>query len=352
MDRVLQRTVRAVRSTNRKRAKLQDHEQKGQSWSNFQQRNRLVRANGANIKAARLNRATDWAAGRLAPRRDVGEQAETYGALPIYDIQSPTLNAKDIPKWFPIVEGDRVVVMTGRDRGKIGEVTEVLKDRGQLRVKGANVVDVIVPKWMTREEEQGGQQLSAVPRPMSINDVRLVYPLPDPTTGIPRDVIIDRLINANWAYDKLKREWTQGDRVIPGTNTIIPWPETIEDEPEDYDIDTLRNTVEIETFRPWLLAPPMPLSVIDELRGKYSRFRTRHEHEYLEKKGAEDAKVERRKGLIAGMRTPLQELGEARRRKREVEERELSEGQLAAIGRVIAGEQARAVGSLRGPRSV
>ncbi|KAK5149367.1 hypothetical protein LTS14_010975, partial [Recurvomyces mirabilis] len=277
MQKVVQRTVRAERVVNRKRAKRIDHADKGESWGRFQQRNRLVRANGANIKNARLNRAEDWALGSLAPRRDVGEKAKNYGAMTIYDINATDLNKKDQPKWIPYSEGDRVVVMTGRFKGKIGEVTETSEKQGTVRVKGVNVTDVIIPEWMNREDKTTGD-LNAVPLPLRLEDVRLVYPLPDPVTGVPRDVIIDRLIHMNYTFDKTKKEWTKGDRVIPGTNTMIPWPETVPEETPDHDDDTLRITVEEQTFRPFLLSPPMPLSVIDELRNRYSKFRTRHEY--------------------------------------------------------------------------
>ena len=46
------------------------------------------------------------------------------------------------------------------------------------------------------------------------------------------------------------------------------------------DGDTLRFEVEEKTWTPTLLRSPMPDGVIDELRNKYSRFRTRHEPAY------------------------------------------------------------------------
>ncbi|HEX6141864.1 MAG TPA: 50S ribosomal protein L24, partial [Geminicoccaceae bacterium] len=43
-------------------------------------------------------------------------------------------------KKFKIKKGDRVVVTTGRDRGKQGEVLRVLRDEDRLVVQGVNVV--------------------------------------------------------------------------------------------------------------------------------------------------------------------------------------------------------------------
>jgi len=246
-----------------------------------------------------------------------------------------------------LAEGDRVVVVRGRDMGKIGEVTDVFREKGAVTVKGVNVIDVFVPEWLRQEEGLETTEIQAHARALPAADVKLVYPLPDPETDIPRDVIIDRLVLVNRRYDKDKREWDDGHRLIPGTDTVIPWPEKSEPQHEANPDDTLRITSEHQTFRPFLLHPPMPSSVLDELRNKYSKFRTRHDWEYIQQKNQEDAKMGKRKELIKGMRTPLQELAELRRRQREVREKELSEQQLVKIGEVIAQERAKAVGAVR-----
>ena len=41
---------------------------------------------------------------------------------------------------FKIKKGDRVVVTTGRDKGKTGEVLEVLRSESRVRVQGCNMV--------------------------------------------------------------------------------------------------------------------------------------------------------------------------------------------------------------------
>jgi large subunit ribosomal protein L24 len=49
------------------------------------------------------------------------------------------------------------------------------------------------------------------------------------------------------------------------------------------------------------------MSVIDELRGKYSRFRTRHSDEYIAEQLAKDEMMEVKKKAIALTQTPTQE---------------------------------------------
>ena len=41
---------------------------------------------------------------------------------------------------FKIKKGDQVVVLTGRDKGKKGEVLEVLRSESRIRVQGVNMV--------------------------------------------------------------------------------------------------------------------------------------------------------------------------------------------------------------------
>lgn len=347
MQKVVQRTQRAERAAAKKWKLKREHKERGESWERFQQLRQGQAYTNRNIRNARQARQEDWATGPLAPRRDVGDKKDTYGAMDMYNYQMPELDPKIRPKWLHIAEGDRVVVIRGREKGKIGTVDDVSKERASVRVKGVNVVDLTILAWMQQEENMEATTLHSMARPISIHDVRLVYPLPDPETGIPRDVIIDRLVNINYEFDKVKKEWTQGDRLIPGTNTLIPWPEKVDPVPDYYEEDTLRMTVDEQTFRPFLLHPPMPLSVIDELRNKFSKFRTRHDYDYVERKEAEDLRTEKRKDLAKGMRTPLQELAEVRRKKREEEmQKDLSDDQLAKIGEVIAAERAKATKAL------
>lgn len=287
-----------------------------------------------------MNRRIDWESGTLAPRRDVGDKTKTYGAQSLYNMVMPDKDPEFHLKWSHIAEGDRVVITRGRDKGKIGVVGEVSLDKAAVQVRDLNMLDIHLPAWL-KQQNSDDRDIFSHAQLMSIEDVKLVYPLPDPDTGIPRDVIVDRLQCVNRRFDKNKREWDEGDRVIPGTNTIIPWPEKADPQYEDNEVDTLRISVEEQTFRPFLIRPPMPLSVVDELRNKYSRFRTRHDYDFRMEKELEDTKEEERKGLIKTMRTPLQELADFKAAQKQQESRELTDAQLAKIGEVMAQEQAR-----------
>jgi len=96
------------------------------------------------------------------------------------------------------------------------------------------------------------------------------------------------------------------------------------------------------THRPYLLQPPMPPTVIDELRNKYGTFRKRHEDWYIQRKEAEDRAELHKKTLARLVSTPTMELGEKTRRERLAKDSHLTEDQLASIGQVIAHERRNA----------
>jgi len=173
------------------------------------------------------------------------------------------------------------------------------------------------------------------PARMPISSVRLVHPLPDPKTGVFRDVIIRELKAVGILHDRPTRRVTFG-RVVPGENVRIPWPK-IEPKPRpEYEIDTKRFQVEERTFVPTLLRPPMPETILDELRGRYSKFRTRHEPEYIAKKEAEEAEKQAIKRSAKSMLLPVQEFNRKQREERRARgQPELTEEMLAKIGEVI-----------------
>lgn len=186
--------------------------------------------------------------------------------------------------------------------------------------------------------------------PIAVDSVRLVYPLPDPETGVTRDVVINQLKSVppnmqspNMSLDR----WQYGnkwDRVVPSLNVTIPWPEVEVPEFEAKAADCVRETVNERTFYYGLLSPPMPEQVLDELRNKYSRFRTRHEEWYVEQKEAEAEAKERQRETVRSMQTPVQEFNEMKREMRGMAgEPELTEEMLEKIGEVMASKKAAAL---------
>lgn len=184
---------------------------------------------------------------------------------------------------------------------------------------------------------------TAVSMPLPVSSIRLVHPITDPQTGITRDVIINELkaIPPNMKSDHMTYErWQFGakwDRLVPGVNVVIPWPKVEVPDLSATEADTLREEVNERTFHYSLLSPPLPEPVLDELRNKYSRFRTRHEAWYLEKKVAEDEAKKGRHELLKFMQTPLDEFHAKQRELRaEQGEPELTDEMLSKIGEIMA----------------
>jgi large subunit ribosomal protein L24 len=189
---------------------------------------------------------------------------------------------------------------------------------------------------MISAEDDDKRLFRSVEKPVPLSSVRLIFPLTDPETGVTRDVIVKKLINSKIWHDR-HNGTTRWSRIIPGFNIKVPWPRTQPNEHEDYAADTLRVDVEVKNFVPTLLTPPMPGSVIDELRNKYSVFRTRHDPEYIAAKMKEDEEKEAAKKLSEQMRTPLKEVNRRERKLKKAKGKgKLTKEMLEKIGQVIA----------------
>jgi large subunit ribosomal protein L24 len=187
------------------------------------------------------------------------------------------------------------------------------------------------------DQEDGDKRpVRTMAKPISVSSVRLVFPYTDPETGVTRDVIATKIVNGNIFHDRYtgRKSWA---RYVAGLDIIIPWPKLEPKKHKDYDCDTLRIDVEVKTFIPTLLRPPMPSTVIDELRNKFSKFRTRHDEEYIQKKEQEEEEKQRKLKMTAEMRTPLKELRRAELKQLKAKGKpKLTDEMLVKIGEVIA----------------
>lgn len=79
-----------------------------------------------------------------------------------------------------IKKGDKVVVLSGKDKGKTGEVTRSLPAEGKVVVAGVNVITR--HRKPTQMNPQGG--LERVEAPMAVSKVAIA----DPKSGAPTRV--------------------------------------------------------------------------------------------------------------------------------------------------------------------
>jgi large subunit ribosomal protein L24 len=144
MQKLLRRTQLVKRQAARRKAA--DREKQAADNRKLQLRNTVESYKPIRElrRASQLTRQEDWLLGPLAPKRDVGDQESTYGALPSSAAFFPKKPADKIKDWG-IVEGDRVVIIQDGhpDQGRIGKVKTVEKEQETVTIDGFNLVRVI-----------------------------------------------------------------------------------------------------------------------------------------------------------------------------------------------------------------
>jgi large subunit ribosomal protein L24 len=86
-----------------------------------------------------------------------------------------------------ILKNDKVYIISGKDRGKNGEVTRVLQNNGKLVVAGVNIAKKAVKP--SKKNTQGG--IIEVTRPVPISNVALICPACNKPTRVGYSVSKD-----------------------------------------------------------------------------------------------------------------------------------------------------------------
>lgn len=147
MQRVIRRSELAKAQAARRLARRKERDIRVSAKSRREQENYVKKEIATDIKAARLARREDWELGPLAPKRDVGLKKETHGTISTMRLRGKELSMDERLKLNPdggryanIVVGDRVVLLQGRDKGKIGQITALDAKRQEVTIKGLNMV--------------------------------------------------------------------------------------------------------------------------------------------------------------------------------------------------------------------
>lgn len=208
--------------------------------------------------------------------------------------------------------------------------------------------DIKAPAYI-RKAEPGSPLIRSVPLPLPLSAVRVVYPLADSDEeGASKyDTIIESFVTGPDPKNRRKtaRFIANSDRA---TGKLIQVPKLAEyqekpPEKKDEEADTLRVETEDETWTPTLLRAPMPGKVIDELRNKYGKHRTRHEPDYQRAlENRERRKAEWKAWAKSGggmLSSPVKEAAAKERFERRQKGREgLTEEILERIGGLMAGK--------------
>lgn len=154
MQAVLRRTFLAEKQAARRLAKRKDKNAREARKTRREQERFVRRDETGDIKTARQVRREDYELGPLAPRRDVGLKSETYGTIHTNRMRGEVLTMEERLKVNPsggrfnnIVAGDRVVLLEGQDKGRIGKVITLDRERQEVTIEGLNMVCHILPPF-------------------------------------------------------------------------------------------------------------------------------------------------------------------------------------------------------------
>ncbi|KAK0674465.1 hypothetical protein QBC41DRAFT_360887 [Cercophora samala] len=349
MDKILRRVAMAERQVTKRIKRKTQRRYQLDKKERLREIKRHRQEVGEDMRQAIIRRNEDLRLGPLAPNRDTGkfnEFGNPYGAI---SVDRALLHSQLTPEqkearcaWaggsknLCLAPGDRVVILEGPYKGRIVPIKTIRTNTMVLEMEDELKTNVKIPEYL---REPGQSPVEPIAMAVPISAVRLVYPLPHPVTGHVRDVIIKELKPINIGYDRPTRR-NFFTRSVPGLNVTIPWPAVPPVKHVDHPNDTLRIDVDERTYIPTLLRPPMPEAVLDELRNRYSKFRTRHTDEYVAKiQAQEDEKKARRKSADS-MLQPVQEYNRRLRElRRERGQPVLTDEMLDKIGRVIARNQ-------------
>lgn len=164
MQKAIQRTAMAKRQAARKAQKVTEMDKAFDKRAARKELQQIKTATNRSIVDAKMRRREDWLLGPLAPRRDVGEWREKFATIDTRRTQLPDADPDLKKQLSPFAETDRVVILKGRDKGKIGEIREVDEDSRTVRVKDLNLVCLL--RFVIRTARARGL-IDSFHRPMS-----------------------------------------------------------------------------------------------------------------------------------------------------------------------------------------
>ncbi|KAJ2004969.1 hypothetical protein GGI04_001778 [Coemansia thaxteri] len=162
-----------------------------------------------------------------------------------------------LKKW-KVVKGDKVMVITGKDRGNTGTVTEVVRSTNRVYVRGLNLASKNVPK--TQESPTGKIQKEM---PIHVSNVALL----DPSTNQPTKVRLASFVDPDTGV-KEKRRYAMGTGTHIPKNVDLSYQKSW----KDGAFDTEPDVVSKVTFHSVPGIPPFPEDVMREINNRYKKL--------------------------------------------------------------------------------
>ena len=140
MQKVLRRSILARNQALRRQRRSEKQALEQTRHEIYQQKSIQDRDLVAEIRNERRHRREDWSLGPLAPKRDVGQNRDAFGTRSVQHSQAVQVEKPKRAKYLNFASGDRVCVVRGREKGKIGRVENLDEESQTLVVEGVNQV--------------------------------------------------------------------------------------------------------------------------------------------------------------------------------------------------------------------
>lgn len=147
MQNVIRRTTLARNQAARKVKIRQKQEAREEVKSFIREQGQREHNKHKLSKDAKFRQRDDWLRGAIAPKVDSGLEAETYGTAPPFGMALPKVPKHLRKKYINFAKGDRVAILKGQDKGKIGVIDSVDVERESVTLKDHNIVRVISCSW-------------------------------------------------------------------------------------------------------------------------------------------------------------------------------------------------------------
>ena len=151
MQKLLRRTAQAERQVIRRATKKGKMAKRAEQRNDFTRRMSAAQGSHKALKDASRRRREDWEMGSIAPQRDTPLRDSTdayYGTIGLRRNLGDSFPEKQLDlacrwaggrKTFCVKPGDRVAIMEGPDKGKIGTVKFISEEQGNLALEGEHL---------------------------------------------------------------------------------------------------------------------------------------------------------------------------------------------------------------------
>ena len=113
-----------------------------------------------------------------------------------------------------ILKGDKVKVLTGKDKGKKGKVLQVFSEKSKVSIEGINL---LYKNMRAKKQGESGQRIQ-FPAPLSLTNVALICPKCNKQTRVGKKKIKSEIKET---ADKGKKAKVQNFRVCKKCKEII-----------------------------------------------------------------------------------------------------------------------------------